>query len=161
MHDVDSMASIPTFATKYIYFFPSNSVPRAGSMYYHGLYPDAVSNVVHGYAEMDKHTDEEIEAIHEVKTTTNTHDALWSDEDYDEDPFFHALYHNNDAGISVVNVSREKASHESVDNEMFEKLHRKFFHHDVDEDDVGEPMEKVTYSLQEILQEETDGFIFE
>ena len=77
-------------------------------MYYHGLYPDAVSNVVHGYAEMDKHTDEEIEAIHEVKTTTNTHDALWSDEDYDEDPFFHALYHNNDAGNSVVNVHAKK-----------------------------------------------------
>eukprot|EP01083_Nonionella_stella_P086877 241540_1 len=123
---------------------------RGGTTYYHGLYPDALSNVVHGYAEIDKHTDDKIDAIHEVKSTASKKDSLLSDDEYDEDPFFHALLHNNDDDKRVVNVSSESTKHMQVDDELFEKLHKKLFsHHDEDHDD--EPTEKVTYGIREFI----------
>lgn len=60
------------------------------------MFPDAISNVVHGYAEMDKKTDESINTILEVKSTSTKQESLVLDEDYEEDYFSHALLHNND-----------------------------------------------------------------
>mmetsp|Transcript_14351 Transcript_14351/g.31099 ORF Transcript_14351/g.31099 Transcript_14351/m.31099 type:complete len:158 (-) Transcript_14351:131-604(-) len=132
------------------------NVPRGGTMYYNGLYPDALSNVVHGYAEVDKHNDESINDIHEVKSTSTKKDSLVSDEEYDEDPFFHALIHNNDGDSRVVNASSEPTSSDRVDNELFEKLHGKLFpHHDKDE---REPKDKITYGIREVLE---DSELFE
>eukprot|EP01083_Nonionella_stella_P086876 241539_1 len=129
---------------------------RGGTMYYHGLYPDALSNVVHGYAEVDKHTDEEINVIHEVKSITTKKDSLITDEDHDEDPFFQALLHNNDDDSRVVNVSNESMNSGRVDDDLFEKFHEKFFaHHDEDHD---EPKEKVTYGIREFIE---DSSLFE
>ena len=132
---------------------------RGGSVNYHphdGLYPDAVSNVVHGYAELDKHTDEEVEHIHEVKAATTKKKTAVSDEHYDDDPFFDVLVHNND-DRRVENVSSESTwtpgapPHDRIDKEMFEKLHHKihdkiFPPHDEDEKEhKQEPEEKVSY----------------
>ena len=75
------------------------------------MYPDAITNTLHGYADLDKHTDEEIEHIHEVKATLKkpSHHTHWADEEYeDEDLFFHALVHNNDEHEVVETVSNKR-----------------------------------------------------
>ena len=128
------------------------------------MYPDAVTNVLHGYAEIDKHTDEEIEHIHEVKTTscrTKKKQPHWEDEDYEnEDLFFHTLVHNNDdkdSGV-VENVS-SRVGRGRFDNDMFEKLNNKLFHHDADTSNTNyESKEKVSshanLHLHDILEDE-------
>ena len=79
-----------------------------------GMYPDAITNTLHGYAELDKHTDEEIDHIHEVKATVKKPSPHWADEDYeDEDLFFHALVHNNDEPkVQVVETASNKRTKE-------------------------------------------------
>ena len=135
-------------------------------MYHPGMYPDAVTNVLHGYAEVDKHTDEEIEHIHEVKTAsrrTKKKQPHWEDEDYEnEDLFFHTLVHNNDdvddkdSGV-VENVS-SLVGRGRFDNDMFEKLNNKLFHHDADTSNTNESKEKVSshanLHLHDILEDE-------
>lgn len=137
----------------------SNSVPRGGNMPFTGLSPDAVTNVVRGYAEVDMDVDDEdINTIKDVKSTATKKDSLWSDEDYDEDPFFHALYHNNDADDTIINVSSETTKTTMrVDDELFEKFHERFFAHHDDKKDDHEPTEKVTLPLRDIF-EETNSF---
>ncbi|KAL7533245.1 hypothetical protein ACHAWF_004420 [Thalassiosira exigua] len=119
-------------------------------MYYHRLYPDALSNVVHGYAELDERTDEEIRHVHEVKLSARK-ESPTSEDDYDEDPFFHALLHNNN-DRKVVTSSRKPTKQERLDTELFEKLHDKLFHHD-DGEDQDEHGEKVTYGLREAMKD--------
>ena len=118
-------------------------VPLTGLMY-----PDATTNVLHAYAEIDKHTDEEIEHIHEVKATaTKKHPSHWADEEYeDEDLFFHALIHNNDDKFEI-HLKPKKSGR--FDNDLFEKLNDKIFHHHHDEasDDEHKTTEKKTISL--------------
>ena len=129
------------------------------------MYPDAITNVLHGYAEIDKHTDEEIEHIHEVKTTSRrTKHPRWEDNEYEnEDLFFHALVHNNDdvddkdSGV-VENVSN-RVGRGRFDNDMFEKLNNKLFHHDADTSNKNESKEKVSsrhanLHLHDILEDE-------
>ena len=129
------------------------------------MYPDAITNVLHGYAEIDKHTDEEIEHIHEVKTTSRRtkKQPHWEDEQYEnEDLFFHALVHNNDvddkdSGV-VENVS-SRVGRGRFDNDMFEKLNNKLFHHDADTSNTNESKEKVSsphanLHLHDILEDE-------
>ena len=119
--------------------------------------PDALSNALHGYAEMDKHTDEAIDTIHEVKSTTTEKHSLIPDEDYDEDPFLHALLHNNDDDIHITNVSSESTSSERVDEELFAKLHAKLFPHHKEEHEAKEKehkaKEKVTYGIREMIED--------
>mmetsp|Transcript_24915 Transcript_24915/g.59988 ORF Transcript_24915/g.59988 Transcript_24915/m.59988 type:complete len:155 (-) Transcript_24915:461-925(-) len=83
------------------------NVPRGGTNLSYGLYPDALTNVVHGHgdARIAKNTDDKINAILEVKSTSTEKESLFSDEEYDEDPFFHALLHNNDDGSRAVKNS--------------------------------------------------------
>ena len=125
-------------------------------MYYPGLYPDALTNVLHEYAQIDKHHDEELDAIKEVKSTTpkKTTPPMTKDDDYDEDPFFHCLIHNNDDDRRVVNVSSESTRDNGrFDNDLFEKLHDKLFHHQAKETTDDEPQEKVTFGLREVFEE--------
>ena len=127
---------------------------RGGTTYYHGLYPDALSNVVHGYAELDKHTDEEVEHLHEVQATAGTKTKKhphWSDEDYDEDPFFHVLYHNNDDIESVETVSTDP-KRGRIDLEMFEKLHHRIFDHD-EAVEHETPEEKVSVDVHDVIDD--------
>ncbi|KAL7542309.1 hypothetical protein ACHAXR_011653 [Thalassiosira sp. AJA248-18] len=128
------------------------NVPRGGMGYYHGIYPDALSNVVHGYAEVDKQTDEAIDVIHDVKLSTTKKDSPMTDEDYDEDPFFHALLNNYHDNNSVVNVSSESTSDGRVDVDMFEKLNEKIFHPHHDEAS-HKPTKKVSFGLREVFEE--------
>ena len=131
------------------------SVPRCGET---GLYPDAITNALHGYAELDKHTDKEIDHIHEVKATTTKTEHHWADKDYeDEDLFFHALVHNNDDDDSQVeNVSSKQTSTGRFDCDLFEKLNEKLFHHDVDTADEHPKEAKVSRDLHlhDVLEDE-------
>eukprot|EP01083_Nonionella_stella_P134362 408894_1 len=135
-------------------WFRNVPIPRGGATtYYPGLYPDALTNVLHEYAEIDKHHDEELHAIHEVKSTTTnkTIPPTTRDDDYDEDPFFHCLIHNNDDDRRVVNVSSESSTgSDQIDNDLFEKLHDKLFHHHT-KDTVDD--KKVTFGLREVFDE--------
>ena len=118
---------------------------------------------MHAYAELDKHTDEEIEHIHEVKAASTKKTTAVSDEHYDEDPFFDALVHNND-DRRVENVSSESTwtpgapPHDRIDKDMFEKLHHKihdkiFPPHDEDEKEhKQEPQEKISYGIREMIE---------
>ena len=139
------MICIHVFANQYRATVPS--VPRGGMVPLTGLmYPDATTNVLHAYAELDKHTDEEIEHIHEVKATaTKKHHPHWADEDYeDEDLFFHALIHNNDNKFEI-HLKPKKSGR--FDNDLFEKLNDKIFHHHEAVDDEHKTTEKKTVSL--------------
>lgn len=129
-----------------------HGVPRGGSRH---LSPDAVTNVVHGYAHINDK--KETEEIVPVKSST-TKKATEKDDDW-EDPFFHAVLHNNDRSSGVVkNVVSKKESDERVDEEMFVKFSKKVFHYprsgekkkDTDE---NEEHEKITYGLREFIQD--------
>lgn len=117
------------------------------------VYPDALANVVHGYAHLDEEHDEALEANKEVINVSATTKKVSDEDDFEEDPFFRVLLHNNDDDSSVVNVSAK--TDERVDNELFEKLHDKLFHHE-DEDHAAK--EKITYGLREFLE---DGVLIE
>ncbi|KAL7472814.1 hypothetical protein ACHAXS_013179, partial [Conticribra weissflogii] len=112
------------------------------------VYPDAVANVVHGYAHLydDSSRNEETNEVIEVSSTTKKA-PFTSDDDYEEDPFFRVLLHNNDDDDSVVNVS-SKETDERVDNALFEKLHHKVF----DREEKGAvESKKISYGIREFL----------
>ena len=98
---------------------------RGGTGYFHGIYPDALSAVVHGCAELDKETD--AKQIEHVKSTGTTKKV-------------------------VKNVSRSSTASARVDDEMFEKLNDKLFpHHEHDEKKVADA--KISYGAREFLLE--------
>lgn len=126
-----------------------------------GLNPDALANVVHGYAEIDKETDDKIKTIHDVKAVSSER-KVSGDEDYDgEDQFYHALMHNNDDKEVVdVSVSNDDDTMR-VDEAMFAKLHKKLFVHEdetEDETDGAKNDAKFTYGAHELFE---DGGGFE
>ena len=122
-------------------------MPRGGSRH---LSPDAVANVVHGYAHISDKTADEVVA---VKPTKNTKKRTNQD-DPDEDPFFHALLHNNDDDSRVVKNVVNKEFDEPIDEEMFGKLIRKVFHGPQDCDQSKhEDKCKVTYGLREFIED--------
>ena len=92
-------------------------------------YPDALTSVVHGCAELDKETD----AIQ--------------------------VQHVKSSGGATKKVAKT-VSHERVDNEMFEKLNDKLFHHHDQEDDHDhkgkeKPVAaKISFGLREFLLED-------
>ncbi|KAL7495213.1 hypothetical protein ACHAWT_006932 [Skeletonema menzelii] len=87
-------------------------------------YPDALTSVVHGCAELDKETD--AKQVQHVKSSGATKKVV------------------------------KTVSHERVDNEMFEKLNDKLFHHH-DQDDEGKEKKvaaKISYGAREFLLED-------
>lgn len=88
------------------------------------MYPDALTSVVHGCAELDSETDAKQKVQH-IKSSG--------------------------APKKVVKT----VSHERVDNELFEKLNDKLFHHDHDghhDRDGEEPATaKISYGAREFL----------
>ena len=89
------------------------------------LYPDALTSVVHGCAELDKETD--AKQVQHVKSSGATKKVV------------------------------KTVSHERVDNEMFEKLNDKLFHHhDHDHDQKGKekPVAAISYGFREFLLED-------
>ena len=63
-----------------------------------------------------QHIDEEIGSIREDKLNTTKKDTPTSDEDYDEDPFLHALLHNNNDDIRVVKETIASTHRRCVDD---------------------------------------------
>jgi hypothetical protein len=92
------------------------------------MYPDALTSVVHGCAELDKETDD--------KQDTKLSDTT-----------------------KKVVKTASHVSHERVDNELFEKLNDKIFHHQ-DQDDRNDHDEekpavaKISYGAREFLLED-------
>ena len=109
------------------------------------------------YAEADKATDEEIDAIHQVKSSRRGAKKIAESEgEHDDDPFFHALLHNND--VHVVKETKDVSNDENrVDTAMFERLNAKLFPHR--HDDSGEPKEvkEVHYDAHDFLMD-CEGF---
>ena len=120
-------------------------MPRGGSRH---LSPDAVANVVHGYAHIGDEAADKVVAKKSIKKTVHQDDP-------DEDPFFHALLHNNDEDSRVVKNVVDKDSEEPADEEMFVKLSRKMFHypHDDDQKSETEDQDRVTFGLREFIQD--------
>lgn len=117
-------------------------MPRGGSGH---LAPDAVTNVVHGYAHLNADKDKE---VLEVKSTSKK--TKHADEDYA--PFFHAVIHKDNKPLVENVVSRS----ERVDEEMFAKLSKKIFHHDDAEKKVEHEEEekpKYKYGLRDLLND--------
>ena len=93
-----------------------------------------------------------------VKSTTSTM-TKWSDNEYEEeDHFFHALYHNNDAKV-VKNVST-KTDVDSEDELMFKRMHDKFFHRRGGSEEGNEGNNRDTanvvrekYHFQDVIEE--------
>jgi len=116
-----------------------------------------MSLAVHGYAEADKATDEEIDAIHQVKSSRRGAKKIAESEgDHDDDPFFHALLHNND--VHVVKETKDVSNDENrVDTAMFERLNAKLFPHR--HEGSGEPKEvkEVHYDAHDFLMD-CEGF---
>ncbi|KAK1738429.1 hypothetical protein QTG54_011098 [Skeletonema marinoi] len=95
------------------------------------MYPDALTSVVHGCAELDKETDDK------------------------------QVQHTKLSGITKKVVkTASSVSHERVDNELFEKLNDKIFHHQQDHDDRSDNDEekpavaKISYGAREFLLED-------
>jgi len=130
-----------------------HSVPRGGSR---KLSPDAVTNVVHGYAHFNDK--EEPEEVVPVSSSTKKRTFETKTNEWDEDPFFHAVLHNNDDNSSVMNNVGRKTSHERADEEMFVNFSKKLFHYPRNnEEEVKEEKEKVheksTYGLREFIKD--------
>lgn len=91
------------------------------------MYPDALTSVVHACAELDAETDEKQKVQH-VKSS----------------------------GAKKKVVKTVSKSHESVDNELFEKLNDKLFHHDHDDqhDHEKPAVAKISYGAREFLLED-------
>ena len=88
------------------------------------MYPDALTSVVHGCAELDKETD--AKQVQHVKSSGATKKVV------------------------------KTVSHERVDNEMFEKLNDKLFHHHDQEDDRDhkgkeKPVAAISYGIRDFL----------
>ena len=100
---------------------------RGGTGYVHTMYPDALTAVVHGCAELDKETD--TKQVEHVKSTSASNKKV------------------------VKNVSSHK--NVRVDNEMFERLNDKLFpHHEEQHDEKKVADEaKISYA-HEFLQED-------
>lgn len=141
------------------YYFFLNSVPRGGSRQ---LYPDAVSNVLHGYAHMKDENKREVvpvkssrpkkEVVPAKSTTNKKTKPVTSEDEWDEDPFFRALLHNNDDDRRVVKNVVSKSSDERVDEEMFSKLSEKILHRfHRDETEEPEKQEKTTYGIRDLI----------
>ncbi|KAL7505473.1 hypothetical protein ACHAXN_002969 [Cyclotella atomus] len=125
------------------------SVPRGGSRH---LSPDAVTNVVHGYAHINdkKDTDEVVPVKSSTAKKADTKNDDW------ENPFFHAVLHNNDRSSGVVTNVVNKESNERVDEELFVKFSKNIFHYprngekkqgDADQDKTE------AYGLREFIQD--------
>lgn len=128
-------------------------MPRGGSRH---LSPDAVTNVVHGYAHInDKKDTEEVLPV-KSSSTKKKSDTKEKEDDW-EDPFFHAVLHNNDrsSDSTVKNVSK-KDSDDRVDEEMFVKFSKRVFHYprNGEKKKVEEDEEKhEPYGLREFIQD--------
>lgn len=91
-------------------------------------YPDALTSVVHGCAELDKETDAK------------------------------QVQHVKSSGVTKKVV--KTVSHERVDNEMFEKLNDRLFHHHEQDDHDQKGKEKkpvaakISYGAREFLLED-------
>lgn len=136
--------------------FRSNPDVRGGAAFFglnkKDVYPDAVANVVHGYAHLydDSVRTEETNEIIEVASTTKKA-PITSEDDYEEDPFFRVLLHNNDDDDSVLNVAARETD-DRVDNALFEKLHHKVFDHEKKGDIESN---KISYGIREFLADST------
>lgn len=85
------------------------------------MYPDALTSVVHGCAELDKETDDK--QVHQVKSSGTAKKVMKT-------------------------VSSH--SHERVDTELFEKLNEKLFPHHDDGEEKPKPA-KISYGAREFL----------
>lgn len=93
------------------------------------MYPDALTSVVHGCAELDKETD--AKQVQHAKSTSATKKV-------------------------VKTVSSHSSHHERgerVDNEMFEKLNEKLFPHHDDHDEKKATTAKISYGAREFLMD--------
>ncbi len=102
---------------------------RGGTGLLPKMYPDALTSVVHGCAELDSETDAKQKEVQHVKSSGATKKKV----------------------VKTV-------SHERIDNELFEKLNDKLFHHDHD-DQHGHDKEKpaaakISYGAREFLLED-------
>eukprot|EP00573_Skeletonema_grethae_P002719 CAMPEP_0201686092 /NCGR_PEP_ID=MMETSP0578-20130828/657_1 /ASSEMBLY_ACC=CAM_ASM_000663 /TAXON_ID=267565 /ORGANISM="Skeletonema grethea, Strain CCMP 1804" /LENGTH=134 /DNA_ID=CAMNT_0048170091 /DNA_START=129 /DNA_END=533 /DNA_ORIENTATION=- len=102
---------------------------RGGTGLLPKMYPDALTSVVHGCAELDSKTDAKQNEVQHVKSSGATKKKV----------------------VKTV-------SHERVDNELFEKLNDKLFHHDHG-DHHGRNEEKpaaakISYGAREFLLED-------
>jgi hypothetical protein len=124
------------------------SVPRGGSRH---LSPDAVTNVVHGYAHINDKKG--VEEIVPVKSTKKEKSSDTKDDDW-EDPFFHACIHNNDRDSHVVKNVVSKESDNRIDEEMFVKFSKKIFHYPRNvEQTEGDDQVKASYGIREFIQD--------
>jgi hypothetical protein len=87
------------------------------------MYPDALTSVVHGCAELDKETD--AKQVHNAKLSSTTK--------------------------KVVKTVSSHSNHERVDNEMFEKLNEKLFPHHDNHEDGKTKVAKISYGAHEFL----------
>mmetsp|Transcript_3943 Transcript_3943/g.5152 ORF Transcript_3943/g.5152 Transcript_3943/m.5152 type:complete len:138 (+) Transcript_3943:164-577(+) len=95
------------------------------------MYPDALTSVVHGCAELDKETDDKQVQHTKLSGTTK----------------------------KVVKTASSSHEHERVDNELFEKLNDKIFHHQdhddrSDNDEEKPAVAKISYGAREFLLED-------
>jgi hypothetical protein len=73
-----------------------------------------------------------------------------------EDPFFHAVLHNNDGDSGVVKNVVNKESNERVDEELFVKFSKKMFHYprSGEKKEVDADQEKAEpYGIREFIQD--------
>ncbi|KAL3790146.1 hypothetical protein HJC23_009583 [Cyclotella cryptica] len=92
------------------------------------------------------------EVVPAKSTSTKKTKAATSDDEWDEDPFFRALLHNNDDDNRVVENVVNKSSDGRVDEEMFSKLSEKIFHrYHQDETEEPEKKEKTSYGIRDLL----------